>query len=67
MLVILTEAPTAIAPALKQRSTMAELRTTASGVDERTRHSNFTSAGTALTASPPLVMIPWIRTVSSSR
>ena len=39
MLVIDTAAPTDSAPALKQRSTMSELRTTASGVPDLTRHS----------------------------
>ena len=45
MLVMLTEAPTASAPALKHRSTTAEFLTTASGLPERTRHSRRTSAG----------------------
>ena len=62
-----TFAPTASAPARKQRSTASEVSTTTLGVDERTRHSSLTSDGTALTASPPRVMMPWIRTVSSAR
>ena len=39
-------------------STTAAFLTTASGVPERTRHSSRTSEGTALTASPPWVMMP---------
>ena len=39
----------------------------ASSVLPRTNVSMRTSAGTALTASPPLVMMGWTRTVSSSR
>ena len=62
-----TDAPTAIAPARKQRSTASEFSTTTLGVADRTRHSSLTSDGTALTASPPLVIIPWMRTVSSAR
>ena len=39
----------------------------ASMVRPRTKVSIRTSAGTALTASPPLVMMGWTRTVSASR
>ena len=67
MFVIVTLAPTAIAPALKHRSTLALLSTRASRVPDRTRHSSVTLEGTALTASPPRVRMPWMRTVSWSR
>ena len=67
MFVMDTAAPTAKAPARKHRSTIPEFRTTASGVAERTRHSSRTSDGTELTACPPAVIIPCIRTVSCSR
>ena len=53
-----TSAPTANAPALKHLSTTAEFATTAFGVPDLTRHSSLTSAGTAFTASPPLLIMP---------
>jgi hypothetical protein len=52
--VISTSAPIAIAPARRQRSTFMLASTIASSESPRTKVSICTSAGTTLTASPPL-------------
>ena len=52
-----TSPPTAIAPAFNARSTLALASMIATRVRPRTKVSMRTSAGTALTASPPLVMM----------
>ena len=63
---MLTEAPTAIAPARNARSTLRLASIMASSVRPRTKVSMRTSAGTALTASPPVVMMGCTRIVSLS-
>ena len=64
---ISTSAPIAIAPARRQRSTFLLASRIASSEPPRTKVSIVTSAGTTLTASPPLVMIGWMRIVSFSQ
>ena len=64
---ISTSAPIAIAPARRQRSTLRLASRIASSEPPRTKVSIVTSAGTTLTASPPLVMIGWMRIVSFSQ